>query len=205
MDRIQRCARLRPTIGECAREFGAGWSADRHTGVAPGGDAASWIAQPFRRDAQAGNEAERTVDQQQFAMIAAHPAERTVETRRVVGTHLPAGGEQRLPECCFRIAQTAEPVPDHAYTYARLRALDERGLKLAADGIVGDDVVFQKYTFSCAADRGQPRIEVGARVDQQIDGVAGIQRRTAARLSSCSARCRAGDADGEAAAFMHRF
>src|SRR5436190_23565017 len=62
--------------------------------VAPRVDVPCGIADPILADAQPGHERHRPVDDDHLAMIAADPAERHVQARRVVTAHLDATGTQ---------------------------------------------------------------------------------------------------------------
>ena len=172
---VERCAELRPAVRERAGDVGAGRSADRDARVAPGREAALCIAEPFLRKADAGDEADVAVDDEQFAMVAADPAERAVESRRIEDAHFSAGVVQRFPEFRAGIAEAAEPVVDDGDAHARRRAFAQRVAELTADVVILDDVVLEKDAVAARADRGEPCVEVGARIDQQLDRVAGAQ------------------------------
>src|SRR6185312_7009330 len=60
------------------------------------------VAQPFRADAHAGEKALRAIHHQQLAVVAADPAERLAQLRRIEDAHLAAGGAQPLPERAAR-------------------------------------------------------------------------------------------------------
>src|SRR5690606_13748496 len=81
------------------------------------------------------------------------------------------------PKAVAGLAQAPEPVPDHAHLDTRARTLAERLEKRPTQLVVAEDVVLEQDRRARALDGGEPRVEVGASVDQQVDRVATDQRR----------------------------
>src|SRR5690606_22185375 len=135
------------------------------------------IAEPCAADADAADETDRMVDHEQLAMIAREPAERARQPWRAVGAHLAARGAQRGPQARPRLAEAAEPVAHDAYAHARGRAFGECRDEFAAERVVAENVILEQDRPLGAADRREPGIECRARVDEQVDAVAGEQGR----------------------------
>jgi len=59
-------------------------------------------------------------------VIATHPAERTLEVRRVVTAHLDTARAQAVPERARRLAETSHPIVEQAHAHAFVRPFDQR-------------------------------------------------------------------------------
>ena len=174
----QTLAERRPGIRERIGEIAQRRPAHGDRSIAPRIDATLGIAKPGAADADAADERDRVVDHEQLAVIARKPAERTGEMQRIVTCAL---RRRRRPAAARRqcsTGQAAHPVADHAHTHAGTGTLDQRIAELAAGGVVAENVVLEQHQRLRCANRGKPRIEVDARIDQEIDRVAGKQRRT---------------------------
>src|SRR5690606_23807146 len=104
--------------GECPRDVGNGRAAHLDAGVAPRAGAALRIADPHLPDTQAADVRNPVVDADRLAVVAAEPAQRTVQARRIERAHLDAGVAQPVPVPAGSAAQAAEPVVQHAYAQA---------------------------------------------------------------------------------------
>src|SRR5262245_63835474 len=100
-------------------------TADFDAGVAPGIQVTPGIADPHLADAQSGHERNRAIHGDHLAMVAADPAERTVEARRVVAADLDATRTQTLPERPRRLPESAHPVVEQPNADALPRLFDQ--------------------------------------------------------------------------------
>ena len=155
-----------------------GRSLHHDAGIAPGLNATRRIADPRVSHAQARHECQTPVHDDALAVIAADPAERTVETRRVETANLHAALRQVLPESAARGPAGAPPVVHHPYAHTGGRSRAERVRELFPDRVVVNDVGLEVDAGPRLRDRPQPEWIIFAGVPQQTDPVPGDRARS---------------------------
>ena len=115
----------RPGLGKCVFDVLDGGAAHFDAGVAPRLPMPPGIARPPLANAQPGDEADRAIHRDHLAVIAADPAERTVEARRIVAAHIDTAGAQPVPERVRGLSKSSHPVVQQAHA-AHLRAPSRR-------------------------------------------------------------------------------
>jgi hypothetical protein len=137
---------------------------------------ASGIADPVAPDAQPADEADPAIDADGLAMVAAEPAERAVERRRVEASDLDARLAQPGPELRRRPRDIAHPVVKHANRDALPRLGGQRVRETLADLVGVDDVILEMDPALRRRDGVKPGRVILGRVAQQTHGVALDQR-----------------------------
>ena len=87
-----------------------------------------------------------------LAMVAREPAERAVQTRRVVTAHVDAAGAQTVPEAPGGPAETAQPIVDQPHAHPFPELLSFFGLDMDHPERLNAEVEFwmedEKYTLN---------------------------------------------------------
>jgi len=99
-------------------------------------------------------------------VIAAHPAERLTQLRRIERAHLAARRAQRRPETVARLPLAAQPVVHHRHEYTAFGTCHQGIAKGAADIVVADDVVLQQHAFPGTSNGVKPGLVMRGGVDQ---------------------------------------
>src|SRR6185312_5718218 len=150
-------------------------SADDKTGVAPGIEAAR--ADPHPSDAQTRDEADDAVHGNHLAVVSTDPAERTIESRRVVAADLDTCAPQSIPEAARRLAEPAHPVVQQPHLHAFGGLADQRVGEPPALIVLVNDVHLEVNRALRAGDRFEPGGIVLFGVPQDLDAVAVAERR----------------------------
>ena len=125
------------------------------------------ITDPRLPDAQAGHEGHGAVDDDRFPVIAAQPAQRTIEPRRVVAAHLDRTGTKPVPECARGLAESAHPVVEHPHLHALGCFPEERLREQRPLGVLVHDVHLEMNRPLRTIDGLQPgRIVFGGVLEQ---------------------------------------
>ena len=136
------------------------------------------LTYPRLTDAQAGNEGHSAIDDDCFPVIAAEPAQRTIEPRRVVAAHVNAAGTKPIPECTRRVAEASHPVVEQPHLDALASFPEERLREQRPLDIVVDDVHLEMNGPLSNIDGPKPGGIVFRSVPEQDDAIAVAQRCT---------------------------
>jgi len=105
-------------------------------------------------------------------MVSGKPAERAVQTRRVVAAHVDAASAQAVPESPRGSAETAQPVIEQAHAHAFPRLGDQGIGECPSRRVFVDDVALEVHVTFCGSDGLKPRRIILARVPEQSNGIA---------------------------------
>src|SRR5262245_11064287 len=105
-------------------------------------------------------------------MIAAQPAERPIESRRLVTAHVHTAASQAVPESARCLPESTHPVVQKPDLYALARLLQQRVSKRAALVIFVNDVHLEVNRLSCGMDRVQPGRVVLGGIFEKRDSIA---------------------------------
>lgn len=118
------------------------------------------------------------VDYEELPVVAADPAKRALQSRRVERAYRDAGRTQRREERVIRVAKSAEPVVDQGYVHAGTSPGVQQVADLPSDGVVGDEIVLEQHVLAGRFDQSRPGLEMGLAVDQQLHAVSAHERRS---------------------------
>src|SRR5439155_2238964 len=129
-----------PHLGERRFNIGDGRAADFSACVAPRIQTSRQLTRPSLTHAQASNEGHGAIDDDRFPVIAAEPAQRTVEPGWVIAAHVNGAGTKPVPEGARRLAESSHPVVEQAHLDALSSFPEERLREQSALDILVDDV-----------------------------------------------------------------
>jgi hypothetical protein len=173
----QRIAHERPHLREGRLDLAHGGAPHLDAGVTPRRDTPRGIADPRLSHAETADEAHPAVDREDLPVVTAQPSERARQARRVVTAHLDTARPQTVPELSRGLAEAAQPVVDDADADPVGRPRDQRVAELLAARVVMNDVALEVDGPGGAGDCVEPRRVVLAGVLQELDVVAGQERR----------------------------